>query len=283
MQMHCLRFICMLSRCFFLLCFCCLHATHTDAQEAEVLLFDTLFSGTGKIHFASMDPFGNTFLVGADNRIIRYDSVGQASIFDYSTDRLGNLSHIDASNPLQVLLYYEDYQIVKFLNRNLLFNGQLDLNTLDLVQTPLVASAIDGNLWLYDAITFQLKKITPQGRILQESPSFNVLFNAPDLPTSLADQGDFLLVRIPNIGLCQFDSFGRFVKVIRQEPTDSWTVAGTEIYFTQADSLIVQDIYRPLTQKLFRMPSSAHLLSPTRAWIQNVDSWVVVHFRNSGK
>jgi hypothetical protein len=134
----------------------------------KVLEFDTLLTGNGDIACASLDPLNQILIGYANGRIERYDSLGISVQVTYTNQRIGRPSMIDASNPLQILVYYGSSQLVLVLNRNLVEISILDLNRLGYASVPSVGASRDGNLWIYDAITFQLKKLDMQGRLILE-------------------------------------------------------------------------------------------------------------------
>src|SRR5882757_5717359 len=64
------------------------------------------------------DELGNVYVVKNDNSLIRYSQNGDSTAF-YKSISNGDITTVDASNPLRVLLYYAPFSKVVVLDRML--------------------------------------------------------------------------------------------------------------------------------------------------------------------
>lgn len=115
-----------------------------------------------------MDHLGNTYTVSKDNVLRRYNSDYKME-FEYSINRLGELSHIDVSNPQKLLLYYSDYQHIVFLDNTLSEIKNLNLEPLGYWDVQGIAISRENNIWLYDPVNNRLLKLRDSGDLILSS------------------------------------------------------------------------------------------------------------------
>ncbi len=122
--------------------------------------------------------------------------------------RYGNISFIDVSNPLKVLIYYKDFNVVLALDRLLNTTASFDLRKSDILQSSAVALSYDNNIWVYDSRDARLKKIDESGKVIFESADFKTLFSDVPQPSKIIDMDGVLYLYDKNFGLIIFDYYG---------------------------------------------------------------------------
>jgi hypothetical protein len=183
-----------------------LYSGNARVSQAKVFEFDTLLTGSGAIACAAVDPLAQILIGYTNGNIERYDSLATRLQVTYTNQRLGAPSMIDASNPLRVLVYYAQSQQIMILNRNLVEISSLDLNRLGYASVPSVGAARDGNLWIFDALTFQIKKLDMQGRLLLEGARLYEI-NAPE--PRIFDFGDHLIWQTDHNKVQEFSPYAQ--------------------------------------------------------------------------
>ena len=222
--------------------------------------------------FATTDNLGQLYLITAQNAIAKYAPDGKL-LARYTNNRLGNATGIDATNPMKVLVWYADFRTVVFLNRSLTVLGELNLISAGFPEVRSIASAQDGNLWLYDEVDFQLRKISPAGEKLQESQALNLLMPARIQITCLRDDGDNVLAADPDNGLLQFDVYGQFQKMLPWKGITSFTVEQNQMSYLAGDSLRIEQL-RAFASRTLALPAAAvqeqvqRWLAPRRLLVQ---------------
>src|ERR1051325_8733802 len=68
------------------------------------------------------DNQGNIYVVKA-NELNKYNNAGKL-LYKYSNKNFGNISAVDASNMLRILVYYKDFSQVVFLDNTLTMIGE---------------------------------------------------------------------------------------------------------------------------------------------------------------
>src|SRR5690606_8719643 len=106
--------------------------------------------------------------------------------------RFGQASLIDVSNPLKVLLYYENFSSIVMLDRFLNVRNSIDLRKQNIFQVKAIGQSYDNKIWLYDEVNNRLKKIDEDGKLLLETPDFRQLFDEAPSPQYIFDKDQFV-------------------------------------------------------------------------------------------
>jgi len=164
-------------------------------------------------NLVSSDPVGNFYLVN-NERINKIDSTGKV-LYTYANPDRGYITHLDASDPFRILVYYRDYNLVVFLDRTLSQLGEsIKLDNLDIYNPSGMAKSSQGGFWLIDASSNSLLQI---GRDLEKIVELRI--------SGLSEQNDEgwypltewkerLYICDPGIRTMQFDLFGMHLKSI---------------------------------------------------------------------
>ncbi len=208
------------------------------------------------VHFATADNLGNIYIVTPQNAVEKYDSDGRL-IGRYTNNRAGFAKAVDAANPMKVMVWYGDFRTVAFLDRNLTPLGELNLIQAGYPEVRAVAAAADGNLWIYDEVAFQLKKISPEGILLAESPRLNALLPGRLSIETLWDDGSQVYAFSPEQGLMCFDAHAQFrYRTPLVADAHSCTASGERIACLTAQYLLILDRLR-LSERSLPLPTTA--------------------------
>ncbi len=160
------------------------------------------------------DNFGNYYLVTNTNQIIKlnntFDSVASFS----NIKSLGNISSIDVSNPLKILVFYKGFSTIVVLDRFLSVINTINLQKLNMFDVSVVTSSYDNNIWLFDEIENKIKKIDNDGKVIAETVDFRLLFDYDKSFTSqfVKDFEGKLYIYSKQNGLFVFDYYGSFIR-----------------------------------------------------------------------
>lgn len=155
-----------------------------------------------------IDPLGNLYLL-LPNQQLKKLNTNHDSVSAFNDVRnFGKLHSMDASNPLRVLLYYKEFGTILILDRFLNVRTTLDLRQAGLLQCSAIAQSFDNNIWLFDELDNQLKKVDERGTVLVTSPDFRILYPDPPKPTVLHDYNRYLFAYDTAKGLVMMDYFG---------------------------------------------------------------------------
>ncbi len=187
------------------------------------------------------DNTGKLYLVKPDNSLVRYNEKGDSTAA-YNELKNGRLTSIDALNPLKLVLYYGNFSRVVLLDRMMALKNSIDLRTLGITATTVVAASSDGNMWVFDNNNARLKKMDEQ---------LNVLFESNDLRQELSDvlQPVFMTEQDRKLYLCDtasgvfvFDRYGTYITTYPIKNCKQLQIFGDKMVYPLGESLVVYDM-----------------------------------------
>jgi hypothetical protein len=193
------------------------------AQEA----WDLLYRTEGQIRFLAVDPLQQLYVVTPDNAVWKYDAEGHLQ-YRFNNNTLGNLALLDVRDPFNVVLYYPEFQRILILDRTLNVQQTYNLWETGLYRPPVVCLSADHQLWVYDEVSFRLRKLDRQGRIILESEDVNLWWRRTPAPSALLVWQQQVLLYDPAEGLYVFDNFGQLQQHIPEKGFDSVSFSGRE-------------------------------------------------------
>jgi len=156
----------------------------------------------------AVDNLQNVYLLTAENELVKYTSDGKEQ-YHYPNNTLGKIGTIDATNPFQIMLFFPDYQNVLLLDRTLGLTGQFNLFRLGLFEVTAVAMTSDNRLWVYDDVSFRLKKVSEDGEVSVESTDLSLALGRSIHPRFMMEKNQTVYMSDPAVGVLVFDVFGQ--------------------------------------------------------------------------
>jgi hypothetical protein len=196
----------------------------------------------GDIAAFTVDNLDNIYILSSRNQVKKINANGDSVAVYNDVRRYGLATLMDASNPLKVLLYYRDFSTIVVLDRLLNIRNTIDLRRQNIFQVKAIGQSYDNKIWVYDELDNKLKKIDDDGKLLQETPDFRLLFLKPYLPVSIFDQDKFVYLYDPKEGVYVFDYFGTIKNGIQIQGWQNLKVSGKYIFGSKTDTLYRYDI-----------------------------------------
>lgn len=201
-----------------------------------------------------VDNLNQVYVLNTDNELIKLNSSAKET-FRFNNYRLGELSHIDASNPFNLLLFYSEFSNILILDRTLNQTVQLNLFDLNFSMVTAVGLANDNNVWIFDNLNFQLKKIDRKGTVIVASDNLNFALNKPVQPNFILERNQKVFVNDPEIGILIFDIFGQFEKVLNFKKLTRFQVVGQQLIYFQEGKLFSFNL-KSLLEKPIKLPKN---------------------------
>jgi hypothetical protein len=176
------------------------------------------------------DKFGAAYVITSKKELFKFSPAANDFV-TYSLIKYGQPTHIDASNPLKVMLFFNDYDIIVFLDNTLSEKTVVRLQNLGLQQVDVVCLALDNNIWMYDELIFKLRKVDENLNVIRESDDLSLLFNRMIKPTFLLEADNRLFVNVPDMGVHVFDVFGAFSQTIPLKDLDDFQVFKQQLVY----------------------------------------------------
>ena len=202
--------------------------------------------------FFTTDKLKQVYVVNTKNELIKYNA-DALEVFRFSNNTLGKLDYVDATNPFNILLYYSAFRTLITLDRTLNKTGEFDLFDLDVEEVKAVALSNDNNIWLYDDVAFQIKKINAQGKILVASDNLSLLLGHTISPNFILEKENKLYVNSPNHGILIFDIFGHYLNTLAIKDLDRFQVEEGHLIYHK-DKHLVSFHFQSLHTKTSTVP-----------------------------
>lgn len=208
------------------------------------------FSFSAKIIQA--DELGNLYLVSPTNQLYKYNNTGKLlATLNYNYN--GNISSIDASNPMELYVFYKEINRVLFLDNNLAYRGELDLSKMNITQAAAVARSYDNAIWIFDLGDLQLKKIAKDGTINQSSGNIKQFIDSDFIPKNIADNSNQIMLCNDSICLL-FDVFAAYMKTLKFKDAINFQLGNDQIFETKSNQINRIDLKMGIRNAIYYLP-----------------------------
>ena len=199
----------------------------------------------------TVDLLGNLYVI-QDALLQKYDPNGQF-LFSYSNFSFGNITSVDVSNPMKIMLFYQETGTIIFLDDRLApITNKIDLYSRQYMTISLAAYSSDNKIWLYDEVRADLIVLDAHfneiNRVHYNFQNFN--------PTQLQEiTGKMFFMHNPEQGIFLFDSFGTYIKTIATQSFFPVQVHNNHIYYLKNNQLHIYN-YNQLSEETGEMDMS---------------------------
>lgn len=156
----------------------------------------------------AVDNLGYMYLLDASGQLKKLSPNGDSVGVFNDVRRFGKLYSMDVSNPLKVLLFYQDFGTIVVLDRFLNNRLTIDLRKHQIFQAKAIAQSFDNGVWVYDELEGRLKRLDDGGNLKGETVDFRVIFDEAPSPVFITDADRLVYLYDPVKGLFVLDYFG---------------------------------------------------------------------------
>ena len=202
--------------------------------------------------FFTTDNQSNVYAVKA-NELSKFDKKGKL-LYKYSNKNFGNITFVDASNMLRILIFYKDFLQVIFLDNTLSANGEIiSFDKIGFQQVLLVCSSHNSSMWIYDQQNFSLIRLDKNLEKIQQTNNLNTLLNDTLQPISILEYDNRVFLNNPQTGIFIFDIYGTYYKTVPVKNTSQFQPIGEWIYYLIDKKIKAYNI-KTTEEKEFEMP-----------------------------
>ena len=202
--------------------------------------------------FFTTDNQSNVYAVKG-NELIKYDRTGK-ELYKYSNKNFGNMSFVDASNMLRILIFYKDFLQVEILDNTLSLNGDaISLEEIGFQQAQLVCSSHNSGMWIYDQQNFELIRLDQNLLKTQQTGNLNAALNMDIQPNYLMEYNNRLYLNNHTTGILIFDIYGTYYKSIPMKDSPHFQPIGDWVYYISNKIVKAYNIVTT-EEKQFDMP-----------------------------
>jgi hypothetical protein len=185
----------------------------------------------------TIDNLGNLYLVNQNGQVKKLTAAGDSVAVFNNVRQYGKIYLMDVTNPLKLLLYFKDFGTILILDRFLNTRAAVDLRRQQLFQVRAIGQSYDNNIWVFDELENKLKRISEEGRVLDQSTDFRLLFDSTPSPQYIVDQNKQLYLYDSAKGVYLFDYYGAFRNRIQLLGWTEFNVIGNVLYGRDAGML----------------------------------------------
>lgn len=222
------------------------------AQKDSSLHFVKMIPGD--FTYFTVDNLDNIYLVNSNNQLKKINSKGDSAGVFNEVRKYGKLFAMDVTNPLKLLLYYQNFSTVVVLDRFLNVRNVINLRKQNIFNVKTIATSYDNNIWLFDEGDTKLKKIDDNGQVLSETVDFRIIFDSTPSPVQILDREGFVTLYDPNKGFYILDYYGALKNRIPFLQWKNVEVIGNTLYGF-GDTLLYQYQTGSLQLKEFQLPA----------------------------
>jgi len=165
----------------------------------------------GQQHYS--DPLGNIYIIDG-NEISRYNRQYQ-NVGRYSNAFLGQPVSLDVSDPMRLMVFYEVYNQLLWLDNFLTeLRSPVLLDELGYEQVDVVCTSSQGGFWIYNSLTDQIHSFDASLNLVHESISLGPLLERSDRPVFMIEKNRNIYVSFLFSGILVFDRFGNYQRSI---------------------------------------------------------------------
>jgi hypothetical protein len=175
------------------------------------------------------DMLGN-FYIATESEIVKMDKTGD-TVAIYHAPKRKKISYFDASNPMQLLVFFDETDQLAWLDKSMNETYTLSAMQLNLYAFAATCRSRDDGLWVYDNLQQWLVKANFEQRQLVQKSELGLLLDAPFNFIKMSEYDGIIYAYDPSKGMFVFDAFGQLKKRIPIPACTDWSVANGMITY----------------------------------------------------
>jgi hypothetical protein len=185
----------------------------------------------------SADPLGQYYIISGGS-LVKYDPNGD-SAYSWSEPQTGRITMVDTGDPMRILVYQKDFNLLRFLNNRLApLAGPIRLDDLGMTAPLALAVSRQGGFWVLDRSTFRIRLIDQQLNTVVESVPLDIPSGPDSSDYRMIESGDQILLLLPGREIQVFDLFANLIKNIPLKAL-SFAVYGKRILLVYPDKIML--------------------------------------------
>lgn len=187
------------------------------------------------------DNIGNVYLIDG-GEIKKYDGSGNF-ILKNSALAFGQISSLDASNALKMILFFKDLSQIIYLDNQLSERGdRVSLDIIGYVQSTAVCRSYNEGFWLFDQTTFELVRLNEQLEPTAQSGNLSQILGFVPEPNYIREHNKWVYVNDFENGILVFDWYGSYTKRIPITGLEKIVVKAGKIFFIKDNELVAYNL-----------------------------------------
>lgn len=183
-----------------------------------------------KSNYITSDIFNNVYIVSkTDLQKLNEEGI---VLNTYSNKNLGDITFVDATNPMRIILFYVHFNQVFFLNNKLSpLSEPILLDDLGFTSVGSVCNSMQNGFWIFDSRNSQLVMISSSLQVVFKGTKINLPDSLSSIPIYMCEHGKRVFLAFQNLGFYIFDQTGMQQKFIPINGLQFMHVSGSMVYF----------------------------------------------------
>jgi hypothetical protein len=189
--------------------------------------------------FIEVDNQGNIYTV-KDYNLIKYNNKGKI-LFKYSDRINGNISSVDVTNPLRILVFFKESNVIVFLDWQLLpISDPVSIFDNINIEADAVCTSSTGNCWIYAGICGCITLYNKSWENIQQTENLSDGINGNKI-MFIRENNQHLYLGLSDRVLV-FDIFGYYLTTIHLKNADNIKFADNYISYVKNNNLFIFNI-----------------------------------------
>lgn len=219
------------------------------------------------------DPLGNVYTLD-QARLNKYDRQGK-KLAHYTDSKLGPISYADVSKPMRILLFYEDFNQILFLDNYLTpLRSPVLLDDLGIRHATMACSSAQNGFWVFDEQSFTLARYDENLQEIHRSPSLNMIAKLDGEISQMTENNNQLYMAVPGTGIFIFDIYGSYIKTISLPQVSRFQAKSGELLYPSGGYWLSHKLKLAHTDTL--MPTGPGLIN-----LQTNAGQTYLHYKDS--
>ncbi|GEM_PF-948583 len=233
----------------FVLIFLSLYPIIVWSDTDDFTLLKTFEDITG---FVAPDPLGNIFFISNGSLYKHHPLEGET--LSYSRSGFGPVTHVDVSDPLNILVFFADFGNIVLLDKNLTQKQVIEGRSLlkdDLPQS--VSHSSHSGFWAYFPNVYKIARFTNQGKPELVSQDLSREYSGLANVLRLTEHRERLFLYAN--GIWVFDLFANLLFTIYDIQTPDFQLVKNKIFYLKDNKLHAWDFFLE-QENVFLLPES---------------------------
>ena len=197
--------------------------------------------------YFEVDHLGNVYSISS-NSVSMLNDTGEVK-YTFSDISLGDISSIDVSNPMKIVVFYKNSGKIFILDNQLsLHNDPLDLFQLVERDIQFVANSGSNNLWLYDQFSNQIIQVDYSMKITNSTGVLTGFLPYDFTPSKIIEKTEKLFVLSTKSELAVFDIFGSFLYKIILPNVSDFQIENNQVIYQKGKTMCFYNLLTHLEE-----------------------------------
>ncbi len=214
-----------------LLCFCSI-ATFGQIKEIS--------RNTVDAHLFKLDKLGNFYFV--NKNVLTKTDKDLKTLCTWDNYSYGDISFVDVSDPLRILMYYADFNTLLFLDKYLTeLRDPVSLDDISIYNSGAIAVAQQGGFWVYNYQNSQIVRVDQNLNIAQKGVDLYSQIKDSEI-RELVVSTDYILLQTNNNKIIVLDKFANFYTKLVLKSETPICVDNEKLFYIEDKALIIYDM-----------------------------------------